>query len=106
MDGSIRWYRSRKEALGHRVRIIVPQHVKPFAKHQKNDRNDAAAICRASRQPHMKFVPGKMLEQQDISASPGTSAPCEPSNGPGVAHARIAAGSRQCVRAVDHSSTP
>ena len=58
----------RFEAAGHRVRIIAPQYVKPFAQHQKNDRNDAAAICRAARQPDMKFVPTKTLEQQDIQA--------------------------------------
>ena len=65
--GAFYWQRRFEEA-GHRVRIIAPQYVKPFAKHQKNDRNDAAAICRASRQPDMKFVPGKTLEQQDIQA--------------------------------------
>lgn len=32
------------------------------------DRNDASAICRAVRQPGMKFVPGKSLERQDIQA--------------------------------------
>jgi len=65
--GAFYWQR-RFEGAGHRVRIIAPQYVKPFAKHQKNDRNDAAAICRASRQPDMKFVPGKTLKQQDIQA--------------------------------------
>jgi transposase len=43
---SFYWQR-RFEAAGHKVRIIAPQYVKPFVKHQKNDRNDAAAICRA-----------------------------------------------------------
>jgi transposase len=42
--------------------------VKPFAQHQKNERNDAAAICRAVQQPNMKLVPGKTVEQQDIQA--------------------------------------
>lgn len=65
--GSFYWQR-RFEAAGHRVRIIAPQYVKPFSQHQKNDRNDAAAICRAVRQPDMRFVPGKTLEQQDIQA--------------------------------------
>ncbi|MGD9919964.1 MAG: IS110 family transposase [Variibacter sp.] len=66
-SGAFYWQR-RFEAVGHRVRIIAPQYVKPFAQHQKNDRNDAAAICCAVRQPNMKFVPGKSLEQQDIQA--------------------------------------
>lgn len=65
--GAFYWQR-RFEAAGHRVRIIAPQYVKPFAQHQKNDRNDAAAICRAARQANMKFVPSKTLEQQDIQA--------------------------------------
>ena len=65
--GAFYWQR-RFEAAGHRVRIIAPQYVKPFAQHQKNDRNDAAAMCRAVRQPDMRFVPGKTLEQQDIQA--------------------------------------
>jgi len=65
--GAFYWQR-RFEAAGHRVRILAPQYVKPFAQHQKNDRNDAAAICRAVRQPDMRFVPGKTLEQQDIQA--------------------------------------
>lgn len=65
--GTFYWQR-QFEAAGHRVRIIAPQYVKPFAQHQKNDRNDAAAICRAARQPHMRFVPSKTLEQQDIQA--------------------------------------
>ncbi len=54
------------EKLGHTVRIIAPQYVKPFVKHQTNDRNDAEAICTAMRQPNMKFVPTKSEEQQDI----------------------------------------
>ena len=65
--GAFYWQR-QFEAVGHRVRIIAPQYVKPFAQHQKNDRNDAAAICCAVRQPNMRFVPGKTLEQQDIQA--------------------------------------
>jgi transposase len=65
--GAFYWQRRFQDA-GRRVRIIAPQYVKPFAQHQKNDRNDAAAICRAVRQPNMKFVPGKTLEQQDVQA--------------------------------------
>jgi transposase len=65
--GAFYWQR-QFEAAGHQVRIIAPEYVKPFAQHQKNDRNDAAAICRAVQQPNMKFVPGKTVEQQDIQA--------------------------------------
>lgn len=65
--GAFHWQREF-EALGHTVKIIAPQYVKPFAQHQKNDRNDAEAICTAVQQPNMRFVPTKTLEQQDIQA--------------------------------------
>lgn len=65
--GAFYWQR-QFEALGHQVRIISPQYVKPFVRRQKNDGNDAEAICTAARQPHMRFVPKKTIEQQDIQA--------------------------------------
>lgn len=49
------------------MKIISPQYVKPFVRRQKNDGNDAEAICTAARQPHIPFVP-KKIEQQDIQA--------------------------------------
>lgn len=61
--------RARKfEALGHQVKIISPQYVKPFVRRQKNDGNDAEAICIAARQPHIPLVPKKAVEQQLIQA--------------------------------------
>lgn len=66
-SGAFFWQR-QFEALGHEVRIVAPQHVKPFARRQKNDRNDAEAICIAIRQPGMRFVPKKTIEQQDIQS--------------------------------------
>jgi transposase len=42
--------------------------VKPFVRRQKNDGNDAEAICTAARQPHIPFVPKKTIPQQDIQA--------------------------------------
>lgn len=65
--GAFCWAR-KFEALGHRVKIISPQYVKPFVRRQKNDGNDAEAICTAARQPHIPFVPKKSVEQQDIQA--------------------------------------
>ena len=65
--GAFYWAR-RIEALGHRVKIISPQYVKPFVRRQKNDGNDAEAICTAARQPHIPLVPKKTVEQQDIQA--------------------------------------
>jgi transposase len=51
-------------ALGHTVRLIPPQYVKPYVKRGKNDRNDAAAICEAAGRPDMRFVPLKSAERQ------------------------------------------
>ena len=63
--GAFYWQR-RFEEHGHTVKIISPQYVKPFVRRQKNDGNDAEAICTAARQSHMRFVPKKTIEQQDI----------------------------------------
>jgi transposase len=55
--------------LGHSVKLIAPEAVKPFVKKgKKNDAADAAAICEAASRPDMKFVPAKSLEQQGILA--------------------------------------
>jgi transposase len=51
---------------GHAVRLIAPQFVKPYVKGNKNDANDAEAICEAVGRPSMRFVPLKCPEQQDI----------------------------------------
>ena len=61
--GSHHWARELT-ALGHWVRLIPPQYVKPFVKRAKNDRNDAAAICEAAGRPDMHFVPVKSAGQQ------------------------------------------
>ena len=61
--GSHHWGRLLSK-LGHRVRLIPPQYVKPFVKRAKNDRNDAAAISEAASRPTMRSVPVKTVEQQ------------------------------------------
>jgi transposase len=43
-------------ALGHQVKLIPAQHVKPFVKRGKNDAADAEAICEAAVRPNMRFV--------------------------------------------------
>jgi len=53
--GAFYWAR-RFEVLGHQVKIISPQYVKPFVRRQKNDGNDAEAIVTAARQPHIPLV--------------------------------------------------
>ncbi|NRA59970.1 MAG: IS110 family transposase [Psychrobium sp.] len=52
--------------LGHDVNLIPAQHVKPFVRGNKNDRNDAFAIAEASQRPYIRFVPIKTTHQQEI----------------------------------------
>jgi transposase len=56
------------ERLGHSVRLMAPQFVKPYVKSNKNDVADAEAICEAVARPHMRFVPLKSIEQQSVIA--------------------------------------
>lgn len=53
------------QALGHQVKLLPPQHVKPYAGHNKNDKIDAAAICEAMSRPKVRerFVAVKSAEQ-------------------------------------------
>ena len=50
--------------LGHEVKLIAPQLVKPYVKRGKNDAADAEALCEAMSRPTMRFVPVKTAEQQ------------------------------------------
>ena len=52
--------------FGHEVKLISPQFVKPYVRGQKNDMQDAAAICEAASRPEMRFVPQKTIAQQDM----------------------------------------
>lgn len=54
--------------LGHEVRLVAPQFVKPYWKSQKNDAHDGEAICEAVSRPNMRFVPSKSIERQDLQA--------------------------------------
>ena len=65
--GSHYWTRVLHRA-GHTVRLIAPQFVKPYVKSNKNDANDAEAICEAVSRPQMRFVPAKSVEQQDVQS--------------------------------------
>jgi transposase len=58
----------RLVTLGHTVRLIPPQFVKPFVKSQKNDLLDAEAIAEAVQRPTMRFVPLKTTDQLDLQA--------------------------------------
>jgi transposase len=59
------WARKLTE-LGHTVKLIAPQFVKPYVKTNKNDAADAEAICEAVGRPNMRFVPIKNTEQQAL----------------------------------------
>ena len=61
--GSHHWGRLLSR-LGHRVKLIPPQYVKPFVKRSKNDRNDAEAIGEAASRPAMRTVPLKPTVEQ------------------------------------------
>jgi transposase len=54
--------------LGHEVRLIAPQYVRPFVKRQKNDAADAEAIVVAAQRPEMRFVEPKTEDQQARAA--------------------------------------
>jgi len=66
--GAHHWAREL-ESRGYTVRLIAPQFVKPFVKSNKNDANDAEAICEAMNRPNMRFVTVKSVAQQDIQAT-------------------------------------
>lgn len=53
-------------AMGHTVKMMSPQFVKPYVKSNKNDFNDAEGIAEAVTRPTMRFVPIKNIEQQDV----------------------------------------
>ena len=55
-------------ALGHDMRLIPAQYVKPYVKRGKNDAADAEAICEAVARPNMRFVPVKNVDQQSVLA--------------------------------------
>lgn len=59
------WAR-KLQTMGHTVRLMAPQFVKPYVKSNKNDVADAEAICEAVTRPSMRFVPIKNIEQQAV----------------------------------------
>ena len=61
--GSQYWARELSR-LGHEVKLMAPQLVKPYVARNKNDWRDAEALCEAMSRPRMRFVPVKTAEQQ------------------------------------------
>ena len=64
--GSAHFWARKLTALGHTVKLMAPQFVKPYVKTNKNDARDAEAICEAVARPNMRFVPIKTVEQQAL----------------------------------------
>lgn len=63
--GSHYWARELLN-LGHEVKLIPAQYVKPYVKGNKTDGNDAEAICEAVQRPNMRFVTVNTQPQQDL----------------------------------------
>lgn len=63
---SAHYWGRRLTEMGHTVKLMPPQYVKPYVKTNKNDARDAEAICEAVTRPNMRFVPIKSEEQQAV----------------------------------------
>ncbi len=88
--GSAHHWARKLSALGHTVKLMAPQFVKPYVKTMKNDAADAEAICEAVTRPTMRFVPIKTVESQALLSSnsatrrwlsPTGGSPCIPLSG-------------------------
>ena len=64
--GGAHYWSRELSGFGHTVRMMAPVFVKPYLKSNKNDRNDAEAICEAVQRPSMRFVQPKRPEQQAV----------------------------------------
>lgn len=62
------WLARQCQTLGHQVKLIPPQYVKPYVKTNKNDYIDAAAIAEAGTRPNMRFVSVKNETAQIINS--------------------------------------
>ena len=62
--GAAHYWARELMGLGHEVRLLPPQYVKPYVQRGKNDAADASAICEAMSRPRMRFVPVKTAQQQ------------------------------------------
>lgn len=62
--GAAHYWARELGRLGHEVKLMAPQLVKPYVTRNKNDGRDAEALCEAMSRPRMRFVPVKSAEQQ------------------------------------------
>jgi len=67
-SGGAHYWAREFPKLGHTVKLLPPQFVKPYVQSQNNDPNDAAGICEAVGRPRMRGVPVKSVPQQDMQA--------------------------------------
>ena len=64
--GNAHQWGRKLQSMGHTVRLMAPQFVKPYVKTNKNYAADAETICEAVGRPNMRFVPVKNVEQQAV----------------------------------------
>ena len=64
--GSSNYWARKFIAMGHDIRLVPAQHVKAFVRGNKNDSQDAMAICETALRPKMHFVPVKTVAHQEI----------------------------------------
>ncbi len=66
--GSAHYWAKEFTRVGVKVELIAPQHVTPYRSKQKNDHNDAEAICRAAGIDRLPRVGIKSDEQLNMQA--------------------------------------
>ena len=66
--GGARYWQREIGKLGHTVRLLPTNKVKPYLDGNKNNAHDAAAICEASSRPSMRWVEPKTIAQQDLQS--------------------------------------
>ena len=64
--GGAHYWARELTKLGHEVRLMPPQYVKPYVKTNKHDAADAEGCCEAVQRPSMRFVPLKSETQQSL----------------------------------------
>ncbi|HYM53342.1 MAG TPA: IS110 family transposase [Candidatus Dormibacteraeota bacterium] len=64
--GGAHYWARELTKLGHEVRLMPPQYVKPYVKTNKHDAADAEGCCEAVQRPNMRFVPVKSEQQQAL----------------------------------------
>lgn len=65
--GSSHYWGRNLKRLGHEVRLLPPQHVRPYVVGNKTDRRDCEAILSARHREAIVAIPVKSVEQQSIA---------------------------------------